>query len=58
MTSTFPSRILAVGISKPGGLNAIETLDLPFPSPEPNQIIVKVCPDLLTIKFIFARERN
>ncbi|PIL35709.1 hypothetical protein GSI_02439 [Ganoderma sinense ZZ0214-1] len=42
MTFAFPSRITAVGISKPGGLDAIETLNLPFPSPEPNQLIVKV----------------
>ena len=43
MTSAaFPSQITAVGISKPGDLDAIELLKLPFPTAKPNQTIVKV----------------
>ena len=38
----FPSKVAAVGISKTGDVDVIEKLDLPFPSPAPNQFIIKV----------------
>ncbi|KAM5543351.1 hypothetical protein V8D89_003225 [Ganoderma adspersum] len=38
----FPSKVAAVGISKTGDVDVIQNLDLPFPSPAPNQFAIKL----------------
>ncbi|KZV67631.1 NAD-P-binding protein [Peniophora sp. CONT] len=40
--SSYPSTVKAVGIKEVGGVDKIEDLELPFPSPKPNELLVKV----------------
>ena len=42
-TTSLPSKMRAVGISKTGGLDVIEDLELPVPKPQPSEILVKAC---------------
>lgn len=43
MASThLPSTIAAIGFSKAGDVDVIQNLELPFPSPAPNQFVIKV----------------
>ena len=39
--SNYPSTVKAVGIKEVGGVDKIEDLELPFPSPKPNELLVK-----------------
>ena len=39
--SSYPSTVKAVGIKEVGGVDKIEDLELPFPSPKPNELLVK-----------------
>ena len=39
--SSYPSTVKAVGIKEVGGVEKIEDLELPFPSPKPNELLVK-----------------
>lgn len=43
--SSYPSTVKAVGIQEVGGVDKIEDLELPFPSPKPNELLVKARAD-------------
>ncbi|PIL27956.1 hypothetical protein GSI_09900 [Ganoderma sinense ZZ0214-1] len=57
MASTLlPSKIAAIGISKTGNLDVIEKLELPFPTPAPNQLVIKV--EYAGVNFLDIQQRE
>ena len=39
---SFPATIQAIGMQKTGDIDVVEQLEVPFPTPKPNEILVKV----------------
>ncbi|KAM5543352.1 hypothetical protein V8D89_003226 [Ganoderma adspersum] len=56
--TSLPSKIAAIGISKTGDVDVIEKLDLPFPSPAPDQFIIKVAYAGVNFFDIYLRNGN
>jgi NADPH2:quinone reductase len=39
---SIPEKVKAIGIEKTGDFDVIQDLELPFPTPKPDEIVVKV----------------